>query len=442
MPSRPRLIPEYAVTQRTIPPALIDHAEVVIGDWALIGQVSDVQRVLESLPAITAETRDGTEVPVFTQARLGPRATSVEAFVSTGLHGTYRTRPVFCGKLATAWGRDRLPISLMGEHIRVGLEAGLNINHFIVAQSIPTRSRLDRPIVLHKIALALSHRFARHGNEYCLTDDTNLLIGPDAIFRYADSKPAEDHLLDAVDACSQFVGGGLAENAAAYGVRCQPVPYHSLRKIEFYWEFSHPNPIQLVESLIVPMRSLGDETLMHRALVRGEEVAVRQNSMFISCELSAGCKLIVYAKTNMRLRFEVRLDDETISRMSGGNRTTRDRGELRRMVQTLRIAATARFTQAMQDLDAFQIRQASQQAATQLCAQIDRLISDDDVAQVIVEALRMRGSVVATLDSPIRQAIETLCDANILQHRRTRKPVFIPTDPFIRAVMGLREGSL
>lgn len=442
MPARPRLIPEYAVAQRTIPPALIDRAEVVIGDWALIGQGSDVQRVLESLPAITAETREGTEVPVFTRPRLGPRATSVEAFVSTGIHGTYRTRPAFGGKLATAWGRDRVPASLIGEHIRVGLEAGLNINHFIAAQSIPTRSRLDRPIVLREFALALRHRFARDGNEFCLTDDTNLLIGPDAIFRYAESKPAEDHLMDAVDACWQFVGGGLAENAAAYGIRSQPVPYYSLRKIEFYWEFSHPHPIQLVESLIVPMRSLGDETVMHRALVRGEEVAVRQNSMSVSCELSAGCKLIVYAKTNTRLRFEVRLDDETISRMSGGSRTTRDRGELRRMVQTLRIAATTRFTQAMQDLDAFRTRQALQQASTRLRAEFGRLIVDDDVAQVIIDALRMRGSVVATLSSPIRQAIETLCDAGILQRRRTRKPVFIPTGPFIQAVLGLREGDL
>lgn len=442
MPARSKMIPEYSVAQRIIPPAMIDRAEVVIGDWALIGQGNNVQRVLESLPGIIAQTRDGTEISVFRLPRVGQRATSVEAFVSTGQHGTYRTRPTFGGKLATAWGRDRVPDYLTGEHIRVGLEAGLNINHFIVAQSIPTRSRLDRPIVLREFALALNHRFARHGNEYCLTDDTNLLIGPDAIFRYSLSKPAEDHLMDAVDACRQFVGGELSENAAAYEVRCQPVPYYSLRKIEFYWEFSIPNPIQLVESLIVPMRSLGDETVMHRALVRGEEVAVRQNSISVSCELSAGCKLIVYAKTNQRVRFELRLYDETISRMSGGTRTTRDRRELRMMVRNLRMNATARFEQAMQDLDAYRTRRASGEAALRLRAEIGTLVADGDFMESILDALRIRGSVVATLDSPIRQAISTLCDAGVLQRRRARMPVFIPTDQYIQAVLGLRDDNM
>ena len=438
MPSRSRLIPDYVVAHRTIPPAMIDRAEVVIGDWALIGQGTDVTRMLAALPSIMADTRDGVAVPVFRRPRVGQRATSVEAVVSTGTHGTYRTRPAFGGKLATAWGRDRVPTSLTGEHIRVGLDAGLNLNHFIVAQSIPTRSRLDRPIFLRDFALAVTHRFARYGDEFCLTDDTNLLIGPHAIFRYAVSKAAEDHLMDAVNACQRLVGDGLADNARAYGIRCQAIPYYSLRKIEFYWEFAHPRPIPLVDSLIVPMRSLGDETLMHRALVQGEEVAVMQNSMSVSTELSAGCKLVVYAKTNMRVRFEIRLDADSIASIIDGRRTTGDRNELRRMVQTLRVEASNRFANALQNLDAFQSRQASSRAATRLRAEIARLVPDSGLAQVIIDSLAMRASVVATLHSPIRQAIRPLTDAGILERRRTRAPIFVPTAAYVDAVLGLR----
>ena len=444
MPARPRMIPEYAVARRTIPPAMIDRADVVIGDWALVGPGGVVQQVLGSLPAIEAETRDGTPVSVFAQPNIGARATSADADVSAGGHATYRTRPVFGGRLATAWGKDRVPeyTSVPGEHIRVGLEAWLNMNHFVMAQSIRATARLDRPIVLDTVFLAQRQRYAQHGDEYCLTDETNLLIGPDSIFRYAESKLAEEHLMDAVGACGHLLGEGLAENASAYAIRSQRVPYYSLRKIEFYWEFSHPNPIRLVESLMVPMRSLGDQTLMHRALVRGEEVAVTQNSFSISCELSAGCKLVVYAKTNKRLRFEIRLDDDTISRMAGGIRTTRDRNQLLQIVQTLRIAATERFTQAMQGLDAFRIPPESHITPMQLCAQIGRLVPDDDLCQIILESLRVRASVSATLDSPIRTAIEALQIAKILRLRRKKKPVWVPTDPYVRAVAGLRAGNL
>jgi hypothetical protein len=63
------------------------------------------------------------------------------------------------------------------------------------------------------------------------------------------------------------------------------------------------------------MGQLGSQSRRHRALVQGESLRVRQDSLCVSAELSAGCDLIVYAKTNERIRFEVRRDRDAIAAM-------------------------------------------------------------------------------------------------------------------------------
>ena len=447
---------------------MIDHAEVVIGDWPIRGPASEVSRFEDALPGITAVSNSGVIVPVFTSPNKSNDGRRIEVQLSKGQRGnvTYQTRPIVGGKLNTAFGTGRVPRSTPGEHVRLGLDAHLNINHFLMAQTVWRRSRLDRPRLETPLATASDGAPAAYGTEFCLTHDTNLIIGPDRLYRYALSRSAEDHFMDCVRLIEAFMTTEMRDTAGSYDVSVDHAPYYSLRKIEFVWEFAHPNPIRFVESLDVPMRALGPQSRRHRALVRGESQNVIQDSLSISAELSAGCGLIVYAKTNERVRFEVRLDRDAIAAMlrrgradanrtarnrddlraaslrtgqTDASRTTRNHDNLRRMIAILREAATERMQSALALLDLQRVPPASEVTALRLCAEVGRILRNDGLAHTVLEALRMRGSLASAHQSPMKAAAERLAAANVLRRSAPRSQVFVPTDRYVRAVGELRH---
>lgn len=446
MPARDRLIPPYVSDDRCLPPAMIDHAEVVIGDWPVRGPAPQVLRFEDAIPEAIAVTSSGVVVPVFGSTKRSKDGRWIEAELSSGRRGnvTYQTRPIVGGKLNLAKGTGRVPRNTPGEHVRLGLDAHLNINHFLMAQIVRRKSRLDRPRLETPLATAIDCAPAAFGTEYCLTDDVNLLIGPDRIFRYALSKLAEDHFMDCLRLTETFMTTEMQDTANSYGVSVDHAPYYSLRKIEFVWEFEHQNPIRFVESLDVPMRALGPRSRRHRALVRGESLRVWQDSLSVSAELSAGCDLIVYAKTNERIRFEVRLDRDAIAAMlrrgqGDAGRTARNHDDLHQMIATLREAATERMQAALAMLDRQRVPPASDVTALRLCAEVGRILQDDGLAHTVLETLRMRGSLASAQELPMRGAADRLIAADVLRRSAPRSPVFVPTDRYVRAVGELRR---
>lgn len=425
---------------------MIDHAEVVIGDWPVCGSAIRVVQFIRAIPEITAFTSRRGEVPTFTSPRHSPDGHWIEAELSRGRPGniTYQTRPIVGGTLNVAKGAGRVPRTTPDEYVRLGLDAHLNMNHFLRAQEVRPRSRLDRPRLVSPLATAIEGAHAAYAAEFCLTDDMNVLIGPDRHYRYVLSKPAEDHFMDYLRLTETFLTNGLRETASSYGVSVDHAPYYSLRKIEFVWEFTHPNPIRFVEGLDVPMRALGSQCRRHRALVRGERFGVRQDSLSISAELSAGCNLIVYAKTNERIRFEVRLDSDAIGAMlrkgrGDASRTTHRRDDLHQMIAILREAATERMQAALAMLDHQRVPPAGDVTAMQLCSEVGRILQDDGLALTVLETLRMRGSLASAQRSTLKGAVDHLQAAGILRRSAPRSRVFVPTDRYVPAVSELRR---
>lgn len=424
---------------------MIDHAEVVLGDWPVRGPASQVLRFEDAIKEVYADTNSGVVVPVFGATKRSNDGRWIEAELSSGRRGNvaYQTRPIVGGKLNQAKGTGRVPRHTPGEHVRLGLDAHMNINHFLMAQIVKRRSRLDRPRLETPLATALDGAPIAYGTEYCLTDDMNLVLGPERLYRYVLSKPAEDHFMDCLRLIENFMTTELQQTADSYGVSVGHAPYYGLRKIEFVWEFAHPNPIRFVEGLDVPMRALGPQSRRHRALVRGESLRVKQDSLSISAELSAGCDLIVYAKTNERIRFEVRLDRDAIAAMlrrghDDASRTARGHDDLRQMIATLREAATERMQTALAMLDRQRMPPASDVTALRLCAEVGHILQDDALAHTVLETLRMRRSLASPLHSTMRYAADRLIVAKILRRSGKRSPVFVPTDRYVRAVEELR----
>ena len=425
---------------------MIDHAEVVIGDWPVRGQAVQILRFADAMKEVEAKTNKGVDVPVFGSTERSNNGHWIMAELSSGRPGNvaYQTRPIVGGKLITAKGTGRVPRHTSGEHVRLGLDANININRFLMAQDVRWRQRNGRQRLRSPLATAINGSPAASGTEYCLTDDDNLIIGPDPVFRYALSKPAEEHFIDCIRLIGTFLTTELQDTANSFDVSVDYAPYYSLRKIEFVWEFAHPNPVRFVEGLDVPMRALGPQSRRHRALVRGESLRVKQDSLSISAELSAGCDLIVYAKTNERIRFEVRLDRDAIATMlrrgqGDASRTARNHDDLRQMITTLREAATERMQTALAILDRQRVPPASDVTALRLCAEVGHILQDNALAHTVLEVLRMRRSLASPLHSAMRGAADQLMAADVLRRSAPRSPVFVPTDRYVRAVEELRR---
>lgn len=329
-----------------------------------------------------------------------------------------------------------------GEHVRLGFDGYLNLNRFIAAQALLPRTRLDRPRLDTPLATGIAGRFMQYGEEYCLTDDTNVVIGPDLLYRYILSKPVEAHFHEYLRLIESFFTYQLQSIASRFDVTVRHLPYYSLQKIEFCYEFDDPNPIERVKCLDVPMRALGLRSRRHTARVRGERLFVYQDSIAVGVELSAGCELVIYAKTNKRIRCEIRFNsraiDAQLTKVAGfSGRTTQTLSQVRSMVAHLSAVAKDRLSDALEMLDR-QLSPQVGQTSAQLCTRIGRILQDDALADAVINVLRMRGSLASAQGSPLKAAAESLVNAGVLQRAAPRSKVFVPSDPYMQAVQKLR----
>jgi hypothetical protein len=166
------------------------------------------------------------------------------------------------------------------------------------------------------------------------------------------------------------------------------------------------------------------------------ELETRTDSFVLTTWLSASCAFVVYAKTNRRVRFEVRFLADEISRLCKG-RTARTSEELREMVRKLKVAAVERFQTAMGEIDRLTPRRAAVTSGFQLAAEVAATLRQSANIATILELLRSKGGLAAPANSPLRQEAELLKRAGILRRRRRPSCVYVPTDAYVDAVASL-----
>lgn len=101
-------------------------------------------------------------------------------------------------------------------------------------------------------------------------------------------------------------------DATAAWLRRRDHTLHSLQRVETYWEFKHPSPLQMVKTLEAELRAYCTSEVVTRYFRgmkrRGDELVLgkEKNCCFLDAEVAPGIRLVIYAKTNQRIRFEVR----------------------------------------------------------------------------------------------------------------------------------------
>lgn len=96
---------------------------------------------------------------------------------------------------------------------------------------------------------------------------------------------------------------------------------YKLNSVETYWEFSSLDPIKLVYDLVPLVAAFGERenSLRHYPKIRRrDELKHHHNSPVLSILVRDGVSLVIYAKTNRRVRFEVRHDLKRLKPPLGG----------------------------------------------------------------------------------------------------------------------------
>ena len=163
------------------------------------------------------------------------------------------------------------------------------------------------------------------------------------------------------DRCIEFIDQALiaeikrATEVHQYGYRILPDRNHSLRYLETYWEFRHRDPIRSVAGLVGKLKRISSSGIQIRNYpARGGVTQTKnKNSIAITLPLAAGEILAIYAKTNHRIRFEIRQNFTRNARSLEAGRMAKTRTDFRELLLEARQHCASRmqniFTQLKEE---------------------------------------------------------------------------------------------
>jgi hypothetical protein len=225
-----------------------------------------------------------------------------------------------------------------------------------------------------------------------------------------------------------------------------------LRRVETYWEFANDGGPELLETIDRAMRSFCALSYVRRAFegsgLNPERTRQRltPNEIAITGTAAPGIRVVVYAKTNRRIRFEVRHDENNLSPRSPLKRLMRSVNGVPGMLRALRLLSE----DAAEVLNVFLNHLERvltdavvpwQYSATDFLFDVTKRCRDAVAAQVIVRLLVSEGGVSRT--DELTPSIDALRRAGILERAANRQgrqsATFIPTPAYRAAVDYLAE---
>jgi len=94
----------------------------------------------------------------------------------------------------------------------------------------------------------------------------------------------------------------------------------NLKKAECYWEFSDPTPVTTINRLLQPLGTITEDAT-ERVFNYNSSRKRQDQTISYGYKLARGVWLHIYAKTNRRVRFEVRYDFSESAKMLEGKHT-------------------------------------------------------------------------------------------------------------------------
>lgn len=226
----------------------------------------------------------------------------------------------------------------------------------------------------------------------------------------------------------------------------------ALRRVETYWEFASDVGPELMGLVDHAMRSFCALPYVRRSFERSrlgpEHAREREtpNAIVISSTIAPGTRLVVYAKTNRRIRFEVRHDREHLRHNDPVERAMRSVDGVPGMMNALQLISEEAADVLNTFLNHLEGTLSNavipwQASATDLLFRIAQHSETAAANQVIVRSLITEGAVSRT--DALTPSIDALRRAGVLErvaNRQRRQSVtFAPTPAYRAAVDYLAE---
>lgn len=268
------------------------------------------------------------------------------------------------------------------------------------------------------------------GYEHALDNNDNVIVHPAharklsasmwPVFRHHMIRSADDYLSALIESGTAVCGLDAASTIRA--------ATYQLRYVETYWEFQDQDPIALVHSLRPRIRAIGTivREIEHLQDVRLYETQ-HQNAVSYRVVLANGIELAVYAKTNKRVRLEVRHTMSDLTSGIDGLPTSFECYSIEQVnavIEQIAISAQRRLNAVMDvltsELDEGQTSFSTYDLLTEIMLACDRAIADRDwrgtrhrdasrtAYQTIVSSLIVRNSYRVVSGDPYGHIIQRL----------------------------------
>jgi len=314
-----------------------DKLEVVFGGWEHVGAESTAGTIANHIARTEHVPAEGQVQQVFLNQFQLPYGASFEnTFRSDARSGRRAQRarnefgkPLLSGKirhLCENPGSNRPEVGDENasdfQSSRYNITAELALNPTRSFNHYSRRQMIDLPYdasVFPDTPLFSTRDAHTCGYEHALDNNDNVIVHP-AHARKMNSTiwpMFRRHMLQGVDNyLSSLISAGTA-NCGLDGEPTTRAATYQIRYTETYWEFQDHDPIALVHSLRPRIRAIG--TVVRETEHLDEQMRIHetqhQNAVSYRVALARGIELAVYAKTNKRIRLEVR---HVMNRLSSG----------------------------------------------------------------------------------------------------------------------------
>ena len=254
------------------------------------------------------------------------------------------------------------------------------------------------------------------------------------MYRYAASKTAVDHLHDLIRSILETITAWLRNCLHIGNNRVLCYPTFALAKAEWYAEFRTHDPRRHVTRFIPILLRQGRVGNVYRRRLTGQIRTFGKHSHAMQIELANGVRQTTYAKTNRRIRFEIKYG-RTCYRRLVGHRSRLTVQQFTAALNALREHAERELPRILSAL-ATGVQPAPQGLTREdliLC--IGHLADPLPIAEEIYCSLRDTGRVVVQNGSELRLSLDVLRREGVLRY--VRHSVYTFTEEFEAALREL-----
>jgi hypothetical protein len=207
----------------------------------------------------------------------------------------------------------------------------------------------------------------------------------------------------------------------------------SLLEVETYWEFSTPEPLKTVSDCERLLRAFSENQKTKRFFKTIAEGKVIHNSRSFSVKVRTGVELVIYAKTNRRVRMEVRHRLNKSPAVIGGSYVAAGVRQLRLWLSMIQDDAAKIVNQAFHFMRGRNTFPENSVSVGRLLFDMVRAIGTSEEAGTLLSMLLQNGLIVT--DGHLKTHVHALRDAGIIVAQlKNRRRCYVIAKRYMRAL--------